>query len=143
MSRRLLTLLLLLPAPIGSLQTQEDPPPRVEAVAAGILGSAAGLRLGARAGWAVSQGSFDTEYDGAFWGAVIGSVLGTALGTSLAESGTRRASFERKLRDAGVGLAVGVGGAMMMYHMTRDGEAALLSFSVFQGLYAGLSSGRW
>jgi hypothetical protein len=79
------------------------------------------------------------------FGGLVGSLAGTMIGTTVgaAVSNRPRVSFTSRLRDAGIGMMLGFGVGLLVAGSSHDQRAAVVAFSVTQGLCAGLSNGRW
>jgi hypothetical protein len=151
---RLLLSLLLLAAP---LQAQDQPAiPRrtsIATVLGGVAGSGLGLWGGIVAGqWASDNLGLDCCGDdpglmAKFVGAIAGSIGGTMVGTSAGSAINRdprpRPKFLPRLRDAMFGTLAGLAVAAGVSSLTSDNTAPLISFSLVQAIYAGLSNGRW
>lgn len=122
------------------------------------FGAAAGAALGMLGGYAAGRGladRFRIDQTGddpglsvAVGGAVLGSLVGSAVGAHVAGGSTPTQpapSFGRRMRDAGAGLLVGAAlgylGARLTEPHGRTGW--IVGMSVGEGLYAGLSDGRW
>ena len=119
-------------------------------IVGGILGSALGQVAGAGLGSQASK-TFNIDRNGddpgltmAIVGGVSGSLAGTVAGVRIGSIANRsQPSLERRLRDAGVGLALGIGAGFLVGRISGDDRVARVTYSLVQGTYAGLSNGRW
>jgi uncharacterized membrane protein YeaQ/YmgE (transglycosylase-associated protein family) len=125
----------------------------VAAVIGGVAGSGIGLWVGIEAGeWSSDHLGFDCCGDdpgllaqmiGGLVGSVAGTMLGASTGSAVLDPGLPRPSFEARLRDAMFGTLAGVVAALAVTEMTEGDVGPWVTFSLVQGLYAGLSNGRW
>lgn len=114
-------------------------------VAGAVLGSAGGVLGGVTIGrWAARRAHSDPEDGLELLAGLAGSALGTAVGAHMgARVNHRRVSFGRRLRDAGAGTLIGGLVALAVGGVTDKSEPVVIAFSLTQGLYVGLSNGRW
>ena len=122
----------------------------VAAAAGSAIGLLGGYHLGRELAdqLNIDQTGEDPGFGEAIAGAVVGSVLGAALGTHIAGralGSTPAPSFGRRLRDAGVGLFVGLafGYASARLAEPHAGRGWVVGISLGNGVYAGLSNARW
>jgi hypothetical protein len=135
-------------------KTTDASPPQgtsLTVVTGGILGSALGTLAGVAGGdWAgrslnVEQGGEDPGLGPRVIGGLIGSLTGTMLGTTAASGLTHRrpVSLGGRMRDAGVGMLIGIFVGLVVTYGADDQRTGLVAFSLTQGVVAGLSNGRW
>ena len=130
--------------------------PTVPGVVAAIGGSFAGVEGGRWLGGQLSealgidQGGEDPGLTLQILGAGAGSVLVTALAADFGDAlmGRPPIPLGDRIRDAGVGMLLGLAtGYLSAKAVDRyggdTGKAWRIGYSTTQGLYAGLSNGRW
>jgi hypothetical protein len=120
-------------------------------VLGGIAGSTLGLWGGIETGrYMADHWGFDccgddpgqaAKVSGGLVFATAGTMLGTTPGTAM--GGQRPPRGVRRVRDAVVGLGLGAATALGAAALTGGEDVPLVTFSLVQGLYAGLSNGRW
>lgn len=120
-------------------------------VALGVAGSALGAVAGDRAGdWASKSFNIEQQVEDPgltvrTFGGLVGSLAGTMIGTTVGGglSHRRPVTFTSRLRDAGIGMMLGFGVGLVVAGSAHNQRAAVVAFSITQGLCAGLSNGRW
>lgn len=137
----------------AQIPIRQDTIPRTSpvVVTAALLGSAAGLAGGVAAGeWARKQWNFDrTGEDPGLASQVAGGLIGSVFGTTLGATGggllqqQRPVAFGQRMRDGVVGALLGLVVGYAVRRATDDTRAGVVAYSLTQGLYAGLSNGRW
>ena len=134
----------------------QEPPRRgtsIPVILTAVGGSFAGVAGGAWFGGQMSeslgigQGGEDPGQLLRILGAGAGSVLGTALGAEFGNRlmGGEPVSLGAHVRDAGVGIFFGLAVGYLSAKIAEPdaGKGWRIGYSSAQGLYAGLSNGRW
>lgn len=138
----------VLPAQVTPSDTGKTTGPPV--LAGALLGSAGGLVAGIVAGrWTTehlgwNRGGDDPGFTAEFLGGIAGSMIGASLGAHLgARARGQRVSFGRRLRDAIGGTLIGLSVAIGVSTFASERQPGIIAFSLTQGLFIGLSNGRW
>jgi hypothetical protein len=123
------------------------------AVVGGVAGAWLGAwglgTLGAHLGETTDEGDLSEDLAlgvvGSYAGIVVGSFFGSSLGSALgnAAAGHPGVSFGRRIKDAAEGMIFGAALGGLTSLITDGSDAPFTVYISVQGLFAGLSNGRW